>query len=289
MNIVLVSVNNFQEYILINIKQLLLLGHSSIYVITNRCFFNEFSEFQDRIKLVAAEELDCSQYLDNTGLDSHFRNGFWKFASGRFFYIYELMKLYDLTDVIHMENDVLIYYNVDDILKEKLDKTKIYIPFDTFERNIASVLYIPDHNVFGNALKHYDYETTDMSNFSEIKRKTNIIENFPIFVSDESKDEEYQFVTQNFDKFQMIFDAAAIGQYLGGVDPRNIPGDTRGFVNETCVIKYNNYSFHRREIENITRPFIMINDVLFPIFNLHIHSKKLEDFSGETLISTLKI
>jgi hypothetical protein len=237
---------------------------------------------------VASEDLDCSDYLNNNELDGDFRNGFNVFTSARFFYIYELMKHYDLTDVIHIENDVLIYYNVDDVLKEKLDKTKIYIPFDTFNRNIASILYIPDHNIFGKALKHYNYETNDMYIFSEIKRNTNLIENFPIFVSDESKDEEYQFVTQNFDKFKMIFDAAAIGQYLGGIDERNIPGDTRGFVNETCVIKYNNYSFHRKEHENIARPFIMINGVLFPIFNLHIHSKKLEDFSGETLMSNSK-
>ena len=31
-----------------------------------------------------------------------------------------------------------------------------------------------------------------------------------------------------------------MGQYLSGVDPRNNPNNTVGFINETCVIKYNN-------------------------------------------------
>ena len=55
---------------------------------------------------------------------------------------------------------------------------------------------------------------------------------------------------ENFQEFNSIFDAAAIGQYLGGVDPRNSPGDTRGFVNETCVVNYDKYEFTWIKKEN---------------------------------------
>jgi hypothetical protein len=54
MNIVLVCVDNFQEYILINIKQLIRLKHKNIFVITNMRFFNLFNEFKDDIVLVSA-------------------------------------------------------------------------------------------------------------------------------------------------------------------------------------------------------------------------------------------
>jgi hypothetical protein len=64
---------------------------------------------------------------------------------------------------------------------------------------------------------------------------------------------------------------------LGGVDPRNAPGDTRGFVNETCIIKFDKYSFFWKT-DGIKRPFIMIDGNEYPIFNLHIHSKNLKDF-----------
>ena len=48
--------------------------------------------------------------------------------------------------------------------------------------------------------------------------------------------DEYNFISSNFDRFQYIFDAAAIGQYLGGIDPIHDKNDTSGFVNEICII-----------------------------------------------------
>jgi hypothetical protein len=46
MNIVLVCINNFQEYILDNIKQLIRLNHDNIYILTNKAFFPKFEEFK---------------------------------------------------------------------------------------------------------------------------------------------------------------------------------------------------------------------------------------------------
>ena len=84
-----------------------------------------------------------------------------------------------------------------------------------------------------------------------------------------------------FNKFNCIFDAAAIGQYLGGIDPRNQIGDTRGFINETCFIKYNNYTFFWIINENgLYQPHIFINNNYIKIINLHIHSKNLNKFFG---------
>jgi hypothetical protein len=285
MHVVLTCINNFQEYILTNIKQLVRLGHTSICIITDRIFFAKFSEFSENITLVAVEDLaDSYNYNQNTRLDNTFRGGFWALTSARFFYLYEFMRSRDIENVIHLENDVLIYHNVDHVLDFKIaDKTKIYLPFDTFTRNIASIMFIPNHTIFKSVLDKYDFSKNDMENFSVIQAQTGIIENFPIFISDPNGSPEYQFVTKNFSQFNMIFDAAAMGQYLGGVDPRNIPGDTRGFVNETCIIKYNQYQFIWNAIDGIKCPFIVVkdedgNDCSYPIFNLHIHSKALENF-----------
>ena len=83
---------------------------------------------------------------------------------------------------------------------------------------------------------------------------------------------------QNFGNFNCIFDAAAMGQYLGGVDKRNQDGDTRGFVNETCIVKYNNFEFFWIKKDNLYRPHIYINLKYIPIINLHVHSKELNKF-----------
>ena len=272
MNIVLVCLHNFQDYILTNIHQLIKFQHSNIYVITNENFIDKFSIFGSCVHIIIAENLLTFNFND---LNNTFRNGFWQLTSQRFYYIYEFMKKYDVCDVIHVENDVLIYYNCNELL-DKLDRKYMYIPFDTYSRNIASIIYVPNKQTFKQILDKYDLNKNDMQNFSYIKRTTGLIQNFPIFCKQFASNPEELFVSENSDAFPYIFDAAAIGQYLGGIDPRNCADgqNTIGFVNETCAIKYNQYSI---KMQN-NLPFIIIKGVEIPIFNLHIHSKNLEMF-----------
>lgn len=275
--VVLVCLENFQEYILTNIAQLIKFGHTNIYVITNNHLMQEFESLSDMIHLISVETLnDPFEFAHKSTLNREFRNGFWHHASARLFVLHSFMVNCGVNNVIHIENDVLLYYNCDEILTDALhDKRQMYIPFDTYERNIASIVYIPDGATFGEILRHYDFGKNDMFNFSEIRKKTSLINTFPIFVARDEDDGERAFVTNNWNQFGgYIFDAAAIGQYVGGVDPRNIYGDTRGFVNETCIIKYNEEGeiFWRSG-----KPFIRLKNtgVEVPIFNLHIHSKAL--------------
>ena len=278
MNIILTCLNNFQEYILINIEQLIKLGHNNIFVITNLELFPHFNNYKQQLRLIDVNELNESyNFVNNTSLDKSFRNGFWYLTSLRFFYIYELMKKYDIDNVIHLENDVLIYYNCDE-LTSYINKQFLYIPFDSYQRNIASIMYIPNKEIYKKILDNYNFNKNDMDNFCLIKQKTGLIKNFPIFIKSNNLTREQNYVSENSDNFPFIFDAAAIGQYLGGVDPRNTSGDTIGFINETCVIKYNNYRILFDEINGTKKPFIQIKDDKVPIFNLHIHSKNLIKF-----------
>ena len=282
MNLVLVSTGVFQDYMLINIRQLLKLNHDSIYVITESRFFSHFDEF-DRcvVHLVDVSDLsDSYRFIDACQLDKEFREGFWVATSSRFFHIYAFMKRYNVRDVLHIENDVLLYYNCN-ILESRLDKNKIYLPFDSDTRSIASIVYIPSHDSLKGVLDRYIYSENDMYNFSIARNAVpGLIDQFPIYRPLMSFAPEQNRVCINFERFNFIFDAAAIGQYLGGVDPRNSPGDTRGFVNETCVIKYDTCSFEWTiGDDGLRRPFVVTeDDVHVPIFNLHIHCKHLGEF-----------
>ena len=279
MNIVLTCLNNFQDYILTNIDQLIKLGNKNIYVITNTHLLEYFNYYKGNITLINADTLpDSYNFSSTSSLDNNFRGGFWKLTSQRFFAVYEFMHKYNVENVIHIENDVLLYYNCDELIP-LLNKNVCYLPFDTYNRNIASIMYIPNVSIFKTILDNYNFNINDMENFSYIKQKTGLIENFPIFKKEYATNNEELFVSNNSEIFSFIFDAAAIGQYLGGVDPRNMPGDTSGFVNETCVIKYNKYKFAFKDSDNgIKQPFLIINNNIIPIFNLHIHSKKLKKF-----------
>ena len=270
MNIVLVSVGNFQEYILTNIRQLIRLGHKNIHVITDKKFFEKFFIYDDQINLWDVDGLhDEFNYMKRSTLDRGLWNGFWALTSARFFYIHALMKREKIFNVLHLENDVLIYYNADQLLPcFQDDNKKVWIPFDSFTRNIASIVFIPDSDSLGKLLDRYDYGQNDMYNF----RHPDLVENFPILAGEESEDPEVRYVCRWSKKFPYVFDAAAIGQYVGGVDPRNIAGSTVGFVNETSVIKYNQ---HQITFDSNRRPIL---DGKFAVFNLHIHCKDLEKF-----------
>jgi hypothetical protein len=299
MNIILTCVGRFQEYILENIRQLRLLNHPHIYVITNPEFFVKFAEYREFIHLINVRELpDTFHYAERCQMDKEFREGFWALTSARFFYIYECMRKYQIRDVVHLENDVLVYYNVN-VLLPMLDKSRIYMPFDTYTRNIASLVYIPNHETLEFVLLHYDVSKNDMENFAKYISVGKVV-NLPIFcetpaltpdsgacertperrmskggqaihgmnrqdhvVNCANPYSEIAFVSQYYGQFPYLFDAAAMGQYLGGVDPENIVGDTRGFVNETCVVKYDQYAFvwsNHQTHNDLYQPFLVIND-----------------------------
>jgi hypothetical protein len=271
-NIILVSIGNFQEYIIYNIKQLLLLNFK-VYIITNKKFFPNLDNFKNNITLVDADNLSI-----NFPKKDNFRN----LTSKRFFLIYEFMKIKNLTNVIHLENDVLLYSDLDFEFQDK-----IYLTMDSENRCIPSIIFIPKYNYLDNLIKNYQFKINDMTNLSIFfHNNENIVETFPII----NNSFEKSIYNKNFTKFNSIFDAAAIGQYIGGVDPNNVKKgqntNTVGFVNETCIIKYNNYSFEWKKKGNFYYPYIIIDDKLLLINNLHIHCKKLENFNMENPFET---
>ena len=270
-NIVLVSTGVFQKYIKENINQLLKLEFD-IHVIIDLPCFKLMEEYKSSIKLIDASTLYTN--LDKKSkLDNKFRNGFWNNTAKRLFLVYEYMKINKLKNVIHLENDVLLYSN----MNYNFD-TKIHITMDSKDRCIPGIIYIPKYDLFTKLIENYDFTKNDMINLEKFYTKNkDIVKTFPII--DDSI--ENCIYNENFQEFNSIFDGAAIGQYLGGVDPRNITGDSKGFVNETCEIKYDKYTFKWLKKKDDYFPYIEINNKLIPINNLHIHCKSLENFRME--------
>lgn len=274
MKVVLVSLGIFQDYLLNNIKQLKLQGNNDIVLITEKRFFKKIDENLN-IQLIDVNELN-SEYLElfknNLRLDRNFRNGFWHHCSMRFAYIYEYMKQNNISNIIHIENDVMIYNNLDN-LKDKFNKDKIYLVFDNIDRVIPSIMYINNHTNFKIILDNYDMNDNDMVNLGKYYN-TSFIESFPII----SIDTDENYFNKNFKSFNSIFDGAAIGQLIGGVDKRNDINSNIGYINEPCIVKFNNYKFYWKKINELWNPYIEINNNLVKINNLHIHSKELEKF-----------
>lgn len=276
----MVSTGNFQEYIIHNIQNLKLFENNDITVITENIFFHLLQNY-DNITLVDTKELDDYNYKKNCTLDVHFREGFWLNSSLRLFYVYSYMKKYNLTNCMHIENDVMVYTNLDTLLpsfKYVHPESKIYATYDCDYSVIPGIMFISNSDALKPIIDNYKFDKSDMQNLAT--HDESVIVPFPIFPITENENVVHK-INKNYPDFECIFDAAAMGQYLGGVDKRNVPDgyDSRGFVNETCIVKYNNYVFYwLKNKDNLYVPYVIVDNKLIKIINLHIHSKELYKF-----------
>jgi len=186
------------------------------------------------------------------------------------------MKKFNITKSFHIENDVLLLGNINEL---KINEEKIYLTMDSLTRCIPGLVYIPKYNLLDNLIKRYRFNIDDMKNLGFFfNSNRDICETFPI-INTNSNYPKINIFNTNYDKFNLIFDGAAIGQYLGGVDPRNIRGNTVGFVNETCVVKYNKFNFVWEEnSDNKKILYVIIDNKKIRVFNIHVHCKNLKQY-----------
>lgn len=298
--IVLVNLGVFQPYIHDAIQNLQLFGNKKITIITEPHLIKHFKRVQD-IQLIETGEFDLQTFEELNQLDDAFRQGFWKNASKRLFYLYHYMKKYGRKNCFHIENDVMVYQNLETI---RPTGDHVWLVMDTEKRCIASIMFIPEYRSLDNLVKEYHHDKNDMENmalFFNNNRK--LCRPFPIIANNQHPTKTDIF-SEHFKTFNSLFDGAAIGQYLGGIDPRNVADkkrkkfkrilnavglgslllstiDTSGFVNETCVIDYSKYRFAWIKKSGNYVPHIEIEDEWIPIVNMRIHSKSLKKFSAK--------
>tara|TARA_B100001093_G_scaffold250134_1_gene239635 strand:- start:17916 stop:18800 length:885 start_codon:yes stop_codon:yes gene_type:complete len=283
--VILVNLKNHQSYIIENIKNLLLFKNTNITIITDKDLFAKFDDFKEKVKLIDEKELDLSYFDDKNKQNAKFRNGFWPLTSRRLFCVYEYIKKYNVERCYHLENDTMVYTDLNRFADKLSDK--LYITLDAPNRCIAGIMFIPKYFNMIPLIEDYQYNKNDMLNLVRFYIKhPSFCETFPIIKPNTHFESETDNLSINYSLFQGIFDAAAIGQYLGGVDPRNIRKDSRGFVNETCKVNYSKYKYKWIKKENLYVPHVEIEGEFIPIFNLHIHCKRLENFMGDNPTET---
>lgn len=280
MRIVLVVLSTFQEYVLQNIVHLKQNGNHDIVVITDQKFLDNFPKY---VHTIAIEDLIDNYSLMAETYGKEFRNGFWHWTSFRFYAILAYMKKYP-GHILHLENDVMLFENADNIPFH--DTSKILLTMDNNYRCIPGIMYIPNHTVLEQCLNQFDHSQKDMQNWGRIAQEhKKLIDTLPIAPPFTNQSLSIH-LTNNFSRYNhAIFDAAAMGQYLGGIDPRNTQKpDTKGYVNTESEINYSHFEFVWLYNEyNCKSPHIIIPDpdnkpITMKIYNLHVHSKDLTQF-----------
>lgn len=274
MQIILVCLKNKQDYITDCIHNLKLFENNDIVLLTD---IHEYIENFKDVQVIDVSEYDLNYFDNKNRLNNEYRNGFWTLTSKRLFYVYEYMKKYNVTSCFHIENDIMVYTNLSE-LPVKLDK--IHLTIDDYWRCIPGIMFIPNTSTFKMLVDMYNMGKNDMWNCGNFFREhRNLCEPFPIIKRNIHYDFDDIF-SLNYDHFNCIFDAAAIGQYLGGIDTMNVNRNTIGFINERCNVNYSHYHFVWKKCKryNVNVPYIQIDTLLIRIVNLHIHSKNLKNF-----------
>lgn len=294
------------------IAQAALFSSRPICLVAQREALKNFKSPSECLR-VACEDL--SPTLAHRRFSEHYAIGtpardFWSNATERFFFLDEVIRELALERVIHLECDVMLYTEAD-ALGERLSVSYegMAAPFIDNSRCIPSVVFIPSSRPISrlcdyicNAMsQRLDWLANDMTLLFNARKAVgrDVIDALPILpagfaplvtLSGEAASEPEMY-TQNSSTLDLIFDGAAIGQFLGGTDQRGKrrkpfwflrrrgPNFGPGFVNESSFMKPSDFEFewttddHRRRV-----PLLVYGDRRIRIANLHIHSKELEPF-----------
>ena len=259
----------------------------------NRSSFNQIiaclgNKILSPIEFKAIEEIPETQnsrkFRETSTLNRSFRDGFWFNASDRFLVLADYMSTDGLENVIHIENDYVLYFDPTD----KLDAFRSYadfaVPLDRI-RAIPGIVWLKD-KVVANRLAQYIVDNSDHDDMASIgkfcidnlKDGAKALPTIPCQYASQ-KNIDLERFSEGIDVFSGIFDAAAIGQYIGGVHWMNDPRDTTFFINESSDLNLRDFSFSWDIKNNIRSPALAFKGEATAVLGLHAHSKSLNEVS----------
>lgn len=211
------------------------------------------------------------------------------YAFERFFVLYNWMMQQHLENVVFLELDNLIY---DDPLQweEAFASRDMAFMFDNVERCASGICFLRTTEIlekFLNCCIRYIAETDITANFmTEMqaldafwKEEPDRVQILPTHWPSPSVPPD---TYDNYHRYKKsIFDAAAIGIYIGGVDPYHTGGMVvTGLISVWSLINYTGYTFEWKKDENDRLiPYVRHEDGRWiRINNLHIHSKQLSPY-----------
>ena len=221
-------------------------------------------EYIDRTDLIVP---DIGSYFLHHDHGVLFRN-----ALLRIFYLESFMKKYNIEDVIHFDNDILIYYNID-IIAEQLSGHDMLMTAHNEKQYVFGFSYMRNHNSMTILCREllrmthmHDqllWKTVDdwpsemrLLNYVNGMYGYKLVSLLPVLPYDDT-----------YSMYNFCFDPSSYGQYLGGLAP-----ESHHYIGRVMI------AGRLKVYLKDKLPYGMYNDKEYSIFNLHIWNKKLEDF-----------
>lgn len=259
-----------------------------VHLLGNKSQENQIKKLD--ISFTAIEDFYNSSEFNSTSKkitsSETFRDGFWLKTLERFFVIEQFMKNKNIFQVFHAELDQILF-SANELVEnlQNSGKSGIFLPFHNQQKAIASVVYC--NNVeslsslikFAKRAKPFESEMELLASWAQ----ENSQYAFQIPTIANVSDPKANFGISN--KLTLstsggIVDAAQLGQWVAGIDPRNVP------IPNIPKTKFSDPAepgvISLESLEKLVFTFdsnenhLIVNDQngnSYKVFNLHIHSK----------------
>jgi hypothetical protein len=239
------------------------------------------------------------------------KRGFWRFTTERFFLIEEHMAQFGLPAVLHLESDNLIFFDVQAIEATlKGLYPGIATPFLNDDQCVPGVVYIGDCSVLAD-LNAYIAERVsdeatgmrrwyrpwflarvrmgiklhDMNLLADFRKQgaADRLRPLPMVPPEYTMAPDSVGRTDcalcysyGFDELKMIFDGAAFGQYLYGLDPNHHDATgTVGMINPESCVRPTDFEFDELDLsDRHSVPHLTYKGARIRLASLHNHSKR---------------
>lgn len=253
------------------------------------------------ITLVSCESLSVTQehieFRKKTKLNDQLSEGYWRYTSERFLYLHDYMAAVGAENVFHIENDVLLYVD----LEKLLSVFQQYYPgiattFESESKCIPGFVYIANEEASRKLAKAFAQKAsraiTDMKLMAQFwKEHKEDIDCLPMIMesyilehtppSFENRLLKKQLRHCNcIAQFGSIFDGAAIGVFFDGLDPSKGDHPPGYLMKDLFNASYLDYKWSLDE-NGRKVPFAQYGNEIYRINNLHIASKRLDRFSSK--------
>jgi hypothetical protein len=237
---------------------------------------------------LCSNPLSSWESLRNSELDLEFRNGFYSYALGRFFVLYEFMQKHPEQSALQIEADVWLAPNfpfneISQITQE------IAFPLERKDVVIPSTVFIKNCQASSNLLEFLTTSLASGATPIDMFLLSAYAKYFPhrvqVLPSALTSPIGFNENTDNYTKVQIsmnnyiyngIFDSSTWGQYLFGIDPRNYLGVLILFHNQNGhAINPSKYYFSLLDSGSIE---VSIGGERTFLYSLHVHSKDIRIF-----------
>jgi hypothetical protein len=241
--------------------------------------FTAVEDFYDEKEFIEASKRIISPHS--------FREGFWLKTLERFFVLSQYMERENLDSIFHAELDQLLFRV--DFLLSKLEEEKrhgLFLPFHTRDLAVGSVIYCNSQGALRSLL---DFASTAGTFSNEMKllaswAEQNVEQVFPLptMASEVNLSPKSSFLASTLSSNHIggVVDAAQLGQWVAGIDPRIVPagelpstkftGTTSDSMLTPDQLAKLKFSFNAQDgVLHIEYG----KEIYTKLFNLHIHSK----------------